>query len=136
MFRVVRLGEHKVRKARRNVADAHVAADVFIVSGLFCYSLAVMDFLESMVHHGVSLSRSVELTVQWDKILAAGPLYPVALEVFGWQGLVVLGSFIVLFVMFITGSVTSSMGLLFIVGIEATRGWRNWLREDPFVHPF
>ena len=29
-FRVVRLGGHKVRKARGNAADAHDAADVFL----------------------------------------------------------------------------------------------------------
>ena len=26
--------------------------------------------------------------------------------------------------------------LLFIGGIEAIRGWRNWIREDPLVHPY
>ena len=31
-------------------------------------------------HSGISLSRSVELTVQWDRIVAAGPLYPVTLD--------------------------------------------------------
>ena len=38
-----------------------------------------MVVLDAMIRHGVSLSRSVELTAQWDKILAAGPLYPVTL---------------------------------------------------------
>ena len=38
---------------------------------------AVMDVLGAMVHYGVSLARSVELTAQWDRILAVGPLYPV-----------------------------------------------------------
>ena len=43
---------------------------------------AVMDVLGSMTRNGVSLPRSVELTAQWDKILAAGPLYPVTLDDF------------------------------------------------------
>ena len=38
---------------------------------------AVMDVLDSVIRNGVSLARSFELTVQWDRILAAGPLYPV-----------------------------------------------------------
>ena len=31
-------------------------------------------------NNGVSLARSVELTAQWDRILAAGPLYPVTVD--------------------------------------------------------
>ena len=38
---------------------------------------AVMDLLDAMIRYGVSLSRSVELTAQWDQILALGPMYPV-----------------------------------------------------------
>ena len=41
---------------------------------------AVMDVLGAMIRHGVSLSRSVELTGQWDGILAVGPVYPVTLD--------------------------------------------------------
>ena len=40
---------------------------------------AVMDVPDAMIRYGVSLSRSVELTAQWDRILAAGPLFPVTL---------------------------------------------------------
>ena len=38
-----------------------------------------MDVLDAMILNGFSLSRSVELTAQWDRILAIGPLYPVTL---------------------------------------------------------
>ena len=41
---------------------------------------AVMDVLDAMILYGVSLSRSVELAAQWDRILAAGPLYLVTLD--------------------------------------------------------
>ena len=41
---------------------------------------AIMDVLDAMVRYGVSLARSVELTVQRDKILAAGLLHPVTLD--------------------------------------------------------
>ena len=36
-----------------------------------------MDILDAMIRCGVSLSRSVELTAQWDQILTIGPIYPV-----------------------------------------------------------
>ena len=88
LFRVVRLGGHQVRKARGNVADAHDAADVFLYSGSSIAPLldmrrrfkAVMDVLGAMIRSRVSLSRSVELTAQWDRILALEPLYPVTLD--------------------------------------------------------
>ena len=91
MFRVVKLGGHKVRKARDNAADAVDAADVFpyrdsSIASLLdmrCRFKAVMGVLDSMIRYGVSLSRSVELTAQWDRILAAGPLYPVTLDDLG-----------------------------------------------------
>ena len=41
-----------------------------------------MDVLDSMTRNGLSLARSVELTVQLDRILRAGPAYPVTLEDF------------------------------------------------------
>ena len=88
LFRVVRLGRHRVRKARGNVADAHDAADVFLYRDSSVAPLldtrrrfkAVMDVLGAMIRSGVSLSRTVELTAQWDRIIAAGPLYPVTLD--------------------------------------------------------
>ena len=81
MFRVVRLGGHK---ARSNVADAHDAAGVFMYRESSIAPLldmrrrfkAVMAVVDFMIRDKASLARSVDLTVQWDKILAAGPLYP------------------------------------------------------------
>ena len=74
-FRRVRLGGHKVRKARCNVVDVHDAADVFLYrDSSISPSLdmrrrfkAVMDVLDAMIRYGFSLARSVELTAQWDK---------------------------------------------------------------------
>ena len=40
-----------------------------------------MDVLDAMIRHGGSLFRSVE-PVQWDEILAVGPLHPVTLDDF------------------------------------------------------
>ena len=88
MLRVVQLGGPRVRRARADVADALDAADVFLYCDSFVAPLldmrrrikAVMDVLGAMIRHGISLSRSVELTAQWDKVLALGPMYPVTLD--------------------------------------------------------
>ena len=39
-----------------------------------------MDVLDSVIRSGVSLARSVELIVEWGKILWTGPVYPVTLD--------------------------------------------------------
>ena len=39
-----------------------------------------MDVLDSMISHGVTLSRSVELAARWSKILSIGPVYPVMMD--------------------------------------------------------
>ena len=88
LFRVVRLGGHQVRKARDIVADALDAASVFLYRDCSIAPLldmrrrfkAVVDVLGAMIRSGISLSRSVEPTVQWDRTLALGPLYPVTLD--------------------------------------------------------
>ena len=54
---------------------------------------AVMELLDAMIRCGVSLSRSIELSAQWDKILAIGPLYPVTLADLQGVGGVGLGDF-------------------------------------------
>ena len=85
LFRIVRLGGHKVKKARGNAADALDAADVLLYRDSSIAPLldmrrwfkAVMDVLGAMIQYGVSLARLVELIPQWNRILAAGPLYPV-----------------------------------------------------------
>ena len=94
-FRRARLGGHKVRKVRGNAVDVHDAADVFLYLHSYISPLldmrrrfkAVIDVLDAMIRHGISLARPVELTAQWDRILAAGPLYPVTLgdlDVWSW----------------------------------------------------
>ena len=88
VFRVVRLGGHPVRKARANIADVLDAADVFLYRDSSIAPLldmrrrfkAVMDVLDAMIRSGISLSRSLELTAQWNRILPIGPLYPVTFD--------------------------------------------------------
>ena len=93
-----------------------------------------MDVLDSLIRNRVSLAGSVGLSVQWDSILRAGPVYPVNVEDFhAARG---IGDFL---------RVTSDLhrGLsdfLHRVVVhrrdEAIRRWRNQLREDSFVHPY
>ena len=142
-FRIVRLGGRKVRKARGNAADSQDAADVFLYRDSSIAPLldmrrrfkAVMDVLDAMIRNGISLSRSVELTAQWDRVLAIGPLYPVTLgDLDAVRGLGI-GAF--------HHAVSDIHRRLcdFIHAVvvhrrvQAIRGWRNWIREDPMVHP-
>ena len=142
--RVVKLGGHKVRKARGYAADAHDAADVFLYRDSSIAPLldlrrrlkAVMELVDAMIRYGVSLSRSIELSAQWDKILSVGPLFPVTLDDFQALRSTGLGDFH-------HGVCCIHRRLCdFIHSIvvhrrdEAIRGWRNWIREDPLVHPY
>ena len=67
---------------------------------LLCFSIdmrrrfkAVMDLLDAMILHGVSLSRSVELTAHWVRILALGPMYPVTLDDLSFDRVLGIGAF-------------------------------------------
>ena len=143
-FRVVRLGGHRVRKVRGSAVDAHDAAVVFLYRDSSIAPLLdmrrrfklVIDVLDSMISYGVTRARSVELTAQWNRIFSIGPLYPVtlddlhAVEGFG------LGDFCR-----VVGDLHRRLSD-FIQSIvvhrrdEGIREWRNWLREDPLVHPY
>ena len=87
-FRLVRLGGHKVRKVRGSAADVHDTADIFLYRDSSIAPLldtrrrfrAVINVLDSMISHGVTFCRSVELTAQWGKVLSIGPLYPVMMD--------------------------------------------------------
>ena len=43
---------------------------------------AVGDLLHALIRDGVTLSRSLELTVQWDGIIRIGPVSPLSLQGF------------------------------------------------------
>ena len=94
-----------------------------------------MDLLSAMIRVGVSLARSFELGVQWDGILLGGPIHPITAEDLllvrcgdlGQCCQVVQGLHLRLSD-FVHGVVVHRRA-------EAVRGWRGWLREDPFVHP-
>ena len=77
---------------------------------------AVMDVLGAMIRDGVSLARSVELTCQWGKILAIGPLHPVTFGDLDMIRGVGIGEFHrILSLIFIAVFLILFMRLLFIV---------------------
>ena len=143
-FRVVKLGGRRVRKARGSAADAVDAADVFMYRDSSIDHLldmrrrfkAVMELLDAMIRCGVSLSRSLELSAQWDRILAIGPLYPVTLDDLQVVRGVGLGHFYHV----VCGVHRRLSDFIHAIVVhrrdEATRGWLNWVREDPLVHPY
>ena len=129
----------KVRKARGNVADAHEAGDVFMSRDSSIVPL--LDLRRRLkavatIRNGVSLARSLELTIQWDCILRAGPFHPITQGDF--QSALAGG----------IGEIRRVAGDLhcrlseFVHRVvvhrwdEGIRGWTNWLREDPLVHPY
>ena len=97
---------------------------------------AVMELVDAIIRYGVSLSRSIELSAHWDKILSIGLLFPVTLDDFQALRGAGLGDFH-------HGVCCIHRRLCdFLHSIvvhrrdEAIRGWRNWIREDPLVHPY
>ena len=95
-----------------------------------------MDVLDAMIRNGISLSWSVELTAQWDRILALVPVYPVSRnDLHAVQGLG-LGDFFRI----VSGIHLRLSDFIHQVVVhprdEAMREWRNWIREDPLVHPY
>ena len=144
LFRVVRLGGHKVRKARGNASDVHDAAGVFLyrdsslapVLDMRRRFKAVMVVLGAMMQYGASLSRSVEPTAQRDRILAVGPLYLVTID----DLRVVRGMGIGDFHRAVADVHHRLSDFIHAVVVhrrdEAIGEWRNWIREDPSVHPY
>ena len=143
-FRVVRIGWSKVRKARGNVSDVGDAAGVFLYRDSSIARLldmrrrfsAVLCVLDAMLIWDVSLARSVELASQWDKVLAIGPSYPITnCDLAAVQGLGIGGFYEV-----VSGPHRRLCDFIHAVVVhrrdDAVRGWRNWVREDPLVHPY
>ena len=137
-FRVVRIGGPQVRKVRCNIVDPVDGRDVHMyrdssiapLLGLRRRLMVVGDVLGDMVRSGFSLARSLELTVQWDCILriSADDLPRVQGGRLGWFHEVVQ-------VLHCRHSEFIHR-VVVMVGDEAIRSCRNWLREDPLVRPY
>ena len=142
--RAVRLGGPYVRKARGNFADPHEGGDVFmyhdasaaVLLDLRCRFKAVGDVFHAMIRDGVTLARSLELTVQWDGIIRIGPVYPLTVKDFEMAKRGGLGEWLQM----VEGLHRRRSDFIQRVVVhrreEAIRGWRNWLREDPLVHTY
>ena len=142
--RTVRLGGPKVRRARRKFADSQEGSEVslyHVVSTAPLLDLRrrlklVVDLLSAMIRGGVSLARSVELAVQLDAILRAGPIHPITAEDF----LLARGGDLGQCCQVVQGLHRRLSDFIHAVVVhrreEAIRGWRGWLREDPFDHPY
>ena len=143
LLRMVQLGGPRVRRARANAADALAAADIFLYRDFSLAPLldmrrrfkAVMDVLGAIIRCGVSLSRLLELIAQWDQILALGPMYPFTLDDISCGRDLGIGAFFDA----TTGVHRRLCDFIHQVVVhrrdEAIRVWRNWIREDPLVHP-
>ena len=97
---------------------------------------AVGDLLHALIRDGVTLARSLELTVQWDGITRIGPIYPLTVQDFemAWSG--GLGEWLQVVEGLHRRLSDFIRGVVVHRKKEAIRGWRNWLREDPLVHPY
>ena len=141
--RSVRLGGPKVRRACRNFADPQEGGEVSLYHDVSTAPLLdlrrrlklVVDLLSAMIRDGVSLARSVELAVQWDAILRVGPIHPITAEDFLLARVGDLGQCCQV-VLGLHRRLSDFIHAVVVHRREvAIRGWRSWLREDPFVHP-
>ena len=144
LVRTVRLCGPKVRKARRNFADPQEGSDVFmfhdasiaLVLDLRRRFEAVVDVLHAMILDGITLARSLELTAQWDRILRIGPVHPLTVQDLDLARKGGLGEWCQV----VEGLHRRFSDVIHRIVVhrreEATWGWRNWLREDPLVHPY
>ena len=132
-----------MRSTRSNAADAVDAADVFLYQDSSIAPLldmrrrfkAVFGVFGAMIRYGVFLARSVELTAQWDRILVAGPLYPLTRDVLSAVRGLGLGDFLRV-VSDVHRRLSDFLDAVVVHRRDdAIRGWRSWVREDPMVHP-
>ena len=96
---------------------------------------AVLCVVDAMIRWCVSPARSVELTSQWNKVLAIGHSYPVArCDLVAVRGLGI-GEFHGVVSGLHQRLCDSIHAVLVHRRDDAVRGWRNWVREDPLIHP-
>ena len=143
-FNRVRLGGPKVRKARARCADPGDGLQFDLYRDYRFAPLvdlrtrlsAVLDVLVAVRRSGFSVSRGLELTRQWDAVVAAGPMGTVtadALDRASGLGLADMDVFVAALRLGLGG---------FLRAVfrgrkdRAVQGWKAWLLEDPVVHPY
>ena len=143
-MRTVRLGGPMVRSVKRSAVGDGEFDDVSLyrdssaapVLDLRRNLKAILDLLDSIIRFGASLSRDVQLVHLWDSVVRLGSLGSVRVEEYAAARVCgVLES---------RGLVDGLYGRVsaFVKGLVAHRrsagitAWRNWVREDPLVHPY
>ena len=139
-FRYVPIGGPVVGKLRSDLGsgdgqavhlfkDSSVSRVIILRRRLGC----VLSVLDGIFRNGLTLSRDLELSAQWDAVVSAGPLCRANFAVSPAVGLSSFGDHVrVLYdvvVDFLHKVVVSRRDV-------AVRSWRSWVLEDDKVHPY
>ena len=143
-MRTVRLGGPMVRSVKRSAVGDGEVDDVSLYRDSSAAPVldwrrnlkAILDLLDSIIRFGASLARDVQLVHLWDSVVQMGSL-----------GSIRVGEYAAARVCGIVesrGLVAELYGRVsaFVKGLVAHRrsagitAWRNWIREDPLVHPY
>ena len=92
--------------------------------------------LHAMIRDGITLVRSLEFTAQWDGIIRIGPVRPLAVQDFDLARRGGLGEWCQVVEGLHLGLSDFIHRAVVHRREEAIRGWRNWFREDPLLHPY
>ena len=142
-FRYVPIGGPVVGKLRSDLGSGDgqavhlffLNASVFIIlrRRLGC----VLSVLDGISKNGLTLSRDLELSVQWDAIVSAGPCGPLCsanLAISPAVGLPCFGDHVR--VLYDVVVVDFLHKVVVYRKDAAARGWRSWMLEDDKVHPY
>ena len=132
-FRNVAVGGAKVCRLRGDVADPTSASEAHVFRDCSIAPLrvlkrrlrAVSDLLRSIGRNGFTSSGGLELDVQWEGVLGAGPVGSVA-----WDGLVAGPSAGVdIFSTRVGEAIDRITEVVLCIEVH----WRTWVLEDPLV---
>ena len=143
-FRTVRLGGPMVRSVRRSAIGDGDVLDVSLyrdssaapVLDLRRNLKAILDLLDSIIRWGASLVRDVQLMHLWDSVVRLGSLGSVHLDEYAAAricGVVESRRLVAELYGRVCAFVKGLVAYRRSAGITA---WRNWVREDPLVHPY
>ena len=142
-FRSVSIGGPVVRKVRSDLGsgdgqavhlfkDSSVSRVIVLRRRLRC----VLSVLDGIYRGGLTLSRDLELSAQWDAVVSAGPCGPLCrayLDVSPAVGLSSFGDH----VRVLHDIVVDSLHRVVVFRRDvAVRSWRSWMLEDDKVHPY
>ena len=143
-MRTVRLGGPMVRSVRRSAIGDGDVGDVSLcrdssaapVLDLRRNLKAILDLLDSTVRLGASLARDVQLVHLWDSVVRLGSLGSIRIEEYAAArvcGVVESRRLVAELYGGVSAFVKGLVAYRRSAGIAA---WRNWVREDPLVHPY